>query len=497
MDEIRAADQRILRVVTVSQWVALTLGIIAGIVASEGATESYVAAAAGGLYVLTTTALPPTAFLRPLVLEAVSLVGSLLTMTAVALTGGTASPYILLSIIPPVAAAVLGGFRPGVATATLNGALLLAVAISSPRYSVVSAIGTAILYQILVLTVGQIRRILLDIENRAEALEATSAEASRRVAELESTYDLLTRLAEMASTNTGPIAVGQAALETVTSRIPGSAGSAVLSTPTGPVVIARIGTGDDHPHRRRVPLRVGTRTVGAVLLSSNEPLTDEDLESLDGVLSPVALSFANVLLLQEVASTAIKEERSRLARELHDEIGPTLATLGLALDTAVVQADDGDIARHLAELRGSVADLVDDVRSTVADLRSERHGSLVTRLAEASHAMSPPPTVELSLDERRPPRPSIVEDVSAIIIEAIRNAHQHSGGTSVKVRGWCDFDRGRLVVVDDGRGFDPHAEHSGHFGLVGIQERAIRAGAVLDVASDARGTRLTLEWGDR
>jgi hypothetical protein len=40
------------------------LGIIAGIVASEGATESYVAAAAGGLYVLTTTALPATAFLR-------------------------------------------------------------------------------------------------------------------------------------------------------------------------------------------------------------------------------------------------------------------------------------------------------------------------------------------------------------------------------------------------------------------------------------------------
>jgi signal transduction histidine kinase len=152
-----------------------------------------------------------------------------------------------------------------------------------------------------------------------------------------------------------------------------------------------------------------------------------DIESLDGVLKPVALSFANVLLLQEVANTAVKEERSRLARELHDEIGPTLATLGLALDTAVVQADDGDIARHLSELRGSVADLVDDVRTTVADLRSERHGSLVTRLTEASHAMSPPPTVEVTLDERRPPRPSIIEDVSAIVIEAIRNAHQHSG----------------------------------------------------------------------
>ncbi len=496
MAEIRITDRRILRVLTLSQWVALTIGIVAGIFSTDGSLESYVAAAAGGLYVLATTALPVTAFDRPMVLESVSLVGSLLTMTAVALTGGTSSPYVLLSIFPPIAAAVLGGLRPGIATATLNGALLFAVAISSPRYSIVSAIATAALYQILVLTVGQIRRILVDIESRASELEASSAEANRRVAELESTYDLLTRLAEMASTNTGPIAVGQAALETVTSRIPGSAGSAVLSTPTGPVVIARIGTGDDHPHRRRVPLRVGTRHVGAVLLSSDEPLTDENIESLDGVLKPVALSFANVLLLQEVANTAVKEERSRLARELHDEIGPTLATLGLALDTAVVQADDGDIARHLTELRGSVADLVDDVRTTVADLRSERHGSLVTRLTEASHSMPPPPVIEITLDERRPPRPSIIEDLGAIVIEAIRNAHQHSGGSTVKVRGWCDFDRGRLIVDDDGGGFDPHAEHSGHFGLVGIQERAARVGANLDIASDARGARVTLEWGD-
>ena len=74
MADIRSTDRRLLRVLTVSQWIALTLGILAGIVTTGGALQSYIAAAAGGVYVLTTTALPASAITRPLVLEAVSLV---------------------------------------------------------------------------------------------------------------------------------------------------------------------------------------------------------------------------------------------------------------------------------------------------------------------------------------------------------------------------------------------------------------------------------------
>lgn len=490
------ADSRILRVLTISQWVALSIGIVAGIIVSDGAVESYVAAACGGLYVLGTTALPNSAFDRTLVLEAVSLFGALLTMTAVALTGGTSSPYILLSVIPPVAATILGGFRPGIATGTLNGALLIAISLSSTESSFVSAVGTAVLYQVLILTVGQIRKILIDIEDRAATLEASGVDTARRLGELETTYDLLTRLAELASDRTGPIAVGQAALETITSLIPGSSGSAMLSTSAGPVVIARKGDPSDHGFRSRLPLVVSERQVGSVLLSSPDPLTEDQMSALDVVLEPVALSFANVLLLQEVASTAVKEERSRLARELHDEIGPTLATLGLALDTAALESDDADIARHLAQLRWSVTELVDDVRTTVADLRSERAGSLTTRVTDAWHSLSPPPEIELQLDERRPPRPSIIEEVAAIVIEAVRNAHQHSGGATIRVKGWIDFDRGRVVVSDDGTGFDNRADFPGHFGLVGLQERAAKIEAMVSIISGTSGTEVALEWGD-
>ena len=61
------------------------------------------------------------------------------------------------------------------------------------------------------------------------------------------------------------------------------------------------------------------------------------------------MGFSNVLLLQEITRNAIKEERVRLARELHDEIGPSLASLGLALDVAMVQGiEDPALAGNLA-----------------------------------------------------------------------------------------------------------------------------------------------------
>lgn len=484
-----------MRIVTVSQWLALSLGIIAAIVISGGTVEAYAAAATAGLYVLVMTAIPDGIVQRPLVLEAISLSGALLTMTSVALTGGVQSPYLLLSFIPAISATVLGGTRSGLATGLLSASLLVAISLTPPGEDLMTSIGVAALIVIVALTVGQIRRILEDIERRATRLEEDSVETTRRLEELASTNDLLTRLAALTSENTGPISVGRTALETITAMIPGSAGSALLTSDEGSVVIAQHGNMRAAAVRTRIPLMVQDREVGAILLASDDVLTDEQSAALDNVLKPLALSFANLLLLQQIARTAVKEERSRLARELHDEIGPTLASLGLALDTAALQAGEHGLADHLGQLRSSVSSLVDDVRSTVADLRTSTRGSLTNRLNETIHQLDPPPTIDIGVDERRPPRPSIVDDVAAIVIEAVRNAHAHSGSDRVRVHGWVDYERGRVVVEDRGQGFEVTSDHPGHYGLLGMQERAQRIDARLLVTSDQRGTTVALEWG--
>ena len=126
-----------------------------------------------------------------------------------------------------------------------------------------------------------------------------------------------------------------------------------------------------------------------------------------------------------------------------------------------------------------------------------RRGSLATRVQEAIIELAPPPAIYVTLDERRPPRPSMIDELAAIVIEATRNAHRHSGSSTVRVHGWVDFERGRVVVEDRGSGFEVDAAYPGHFGLTGMRERAAKVSAALSVVSNSEGTTVAVEWGDR
>jgi signal transduction histidine kinase len=222
------------------------------------------------------------------------------------------------------------------------------------------------------------------------------------------------------------------------------------------------------------------------------------MHELEESLSPLALAFSNVLLLQEIAGKAISEERTRIARELHDDLGPSLASLGLGLDLAMVQDQpSGALGEQLSQLRRSVSYLVDDIRRTVADLRSEPEPSLTNSLQQNAAARPGGPEVIVSIDERRPPRPSVAQELAAITSEAIRNATNHAEASQIVVGGVVDFDRGWLTVHDDGEGFDQQLVGEGHYGIIGMRERAQKIGAVLAIEAGSQGTTVSIEWGPR
>ncbi len=224
--------------------------------------------------------------------------------------------------------------------------------------------------------------------------------------------------------------------------------------------------------------------------------SEEEREQTVELLRPLALGFSNVLLLQDITRNAIKEERVRLARELHDEIGPSLASLGLALDVAMVQGvEDPTLAGNLERLRSDVSMLVEEVRATVADLRSTGAESLSQVVLKAAARAVNGTDVVVDLRENRPPRPAIAGDVAAIVTEAIRNALIHSGSEKVRVEGDVDFERGWVQVSDSGRGFDIEAVPTGHYGLMGMRERAGRMEAQLQCESGPGGTTVRLSWG--
>ena len=106
--------------------------------------------------------------------------------------------------------------------------------------------------------------------------------------------------------------------------------------------------------------------------------------------------------------------------------------------------------------------------------------------------------IVVDIDERRPPRPALIADLTSIVTEAVRNAHHHASASNILVSGRIHRDWGSCQVQDDGIGFDPEYEPEGHFGLVGMRERADKLGATIDFQStEGLGTTVTIEWGNR
>ncbi|HSM44146.1 MAG TPA: histidine kinase [Acidimicrobiia bacterium] len=492
-------ESRVHRTVVIGQWVALTVGVASTLVQGGGSTQALAAMGFASAYVIGTTLIPENLFWRRFGVEAICLIGALVVLTAMTLTGGAASPYLLLSMAPPVFATIYGGLRTGLTTGILAGALLTLVTLANGD-SLINIAPAIALYLIFVLLVSVIRRLLEDVHQQATTLAEEKESATKRLERLEEIHGVLLRLSEdMSAGRLNAIEVGADTLETILERFPGAAGKLAIIGDQGQVVLAARGIPEEHSHVYDIPLSTSDTNVGNLELTTAKPMSPGDLAQVAAIIHPVSVAFANLQLLQDIVGSAVVEERVRLAREMHDEIGPSLASLGLALDMAAMQqAEHAELAADLQVLRSNVTKLVEDVRASVADLRNAPGPTLTARILQATSSLDGDPPVIVDLEERRPPRPAQIGDLTSIISEAARNAYQHSQASKVVISGQIDRSFGTCSVVDDGVGFDPDHEPEGHYGLVGMRERATKIGATIKFESKPGvGTAVTVEWGSR
>jgi signal transduction histidine kinase len=492
-------QSKVHRTVVIGQWVALTIGIVSTLIPTSGSGVSLGAMALSAAYVIGSTLIPEEWFWARFGNEALSLSGAVLILVALTMTGGAASPYLLLSMGPPIFATIYGGLRTGLATGILSGSLLVMVTLAREGDLVATAPALA-LYLVFVLLVGVIRRLLEDIHQQATILAEEKESATLRLERLQTIHSALVKLSEDVSAGRlNAIEVGADTLEAILERFPGSAGKLAVHGEDGLVVLAARGIPDDDGFVYNLPLSTSDSQVGMLELTTPEAMNSGELAELAAGLHPVSVAFANVQLLQDIVGSAVAEERIRLAREMHDEIGPSLASLGLALDMAAIQqSHQPEVAADLQILRSNVTKLVEDVRASVADLRNDPGPTLTARILQSTAPMEGRPPIVVDIDERRPPRPAQIGELTSIITEAARNAHRHSGASRVVISGQVDRAFGSCSVVDDGVGFDPTREPEGHYGLIGMRERASKIGAVLKVESKPGvGTAITVEWGTR
>ena len=195
------------------------------------------------------------------------------------------------------------------------------------------------------------------------------------------------------------------------------------------------------------------------------------------------------------------QERQRMARELHDTLEQNLTGISLSLEAAslTLPGAPGMAEQHLGRALERVEASIEEVHRAVWSLRDE---SLDTRglaasldeIARQLVSCSPRP-VDVHTRTTGGPRPfalTVENNLLRIGQEALTNAVKHGQAARVEVELRYERDAFELWVSDDGRGFDAAAPAGpGHFGLVGMRERAREIGARFQLRSlPGRGTRV-------
>jgi len=204
----------------------------------------------------------------------------------------------------------------------------------------------------------------------------------------------------------------------------------------------------------------------------------------------------------QVESLTLTTERQRMARELHDTLAQGLAGLILqleALEGYLGQGDSATAVHIAAQARDRARAALSDARQAISDLRLRPAPteSLLQAIREEAQRFSSatgiPCAVTLPPNLALPA--STAEHALRCITEGLTNIARHARASNASVSIALHEGSATIQVQDNGTGFDPGtvAEQAGHYGLLGLRERARLAGGTLEVKSaPGAGTTLLL-----
>ncbi|MEI7643977.1 MAG: sensor histidine kinase [Chloroflexales bacterium] len=217
----------------------------------------------------------------------------------------------------------------------------------------------------------------------------------------------------------------------------------------------------------------------------------------------VALAQANAQLTDYAATLedlTISRERNRMARELHDTLAHTLSALSVQLETtsAYWEVDPAAAKRMLDTALNVTRSGLQETRRALKSLRASPLDAigLAQALRQLAFEAAARGNLRLSLDlpERLPALSVAVEQcLYRVAQEAISNVAHHANAQALTVQLRVNGSIA-LRVSDDGCGFTPQqAAAAGHFGMIGMRERAQLAGADLSITSQiGQGTTIQL-----
>jgi signal transduction histidine kinase len=258
------------------------------------------------------------------------------------------------------------------------------------------------------------------------------------------------------------------------------------------------------------PLFSGKKLVGILTLSepgsglgrgSREGYGQEVLDLLSMLANSTALALENARLYEErvelvrkqfLQTNAIQEEeRRRIAQELHDGVGPSLASLNLRLQTVhkQLEREGNPAAGEVAELSHQAQENIHDIRRLIFNLRPAALDKLglISALEEHLQRFQQDQGIDVILraPESMPQMPIGLEStLFRITQEALNNVARHACANRVEVCFEPTPAGIRLRVLDDGKGFDPQTpSHNNHLGLWSMQKRVEQYGGQFKIDS--------------
>ncbi|RBP46130.1 histidine kinase/DNA gyrase B/HSP90-like ATPase [Roseimicrobium gellanilyticum] len=301
-------------------------------------------------------------------------------------------------------------------------------------------------------------------------------------------------------TQTGPVSINV----TSPTLLPREVQSGALLRLTG---LARVtATRSDGYRAKPTAYRLWLRDARDVVILQSTPWWNSERIGLafGGAMTLALLALIWIALLRRQVSRqltvieakaqreAIMEERQRIAREFHDTLEQELAGLSLRLDAALPRVADAKAHDLLDQQRRLLGRLQTDTRDFVWDLRdaSRQDAPLDASLRSLVEHLQVNTTVPLKFEsdvtDLKVP-PLVQHHLLRITREAVNNALKYAQARSVRVQLSRDeaVETLALTISDDGKGFDLTAAQAmdGHFGIRGMQERARKISAELEVSS--------------
>ena len=256
-----------------------------------------------------------------------------------------------------------------------------------------------------------------------------------------------------------------------------------------------------------VPLKSRGGLVGTmgIVTQAGKPMKTWEIGVFEAVGYIAGISIENARLYHQVRQFATIEERSRLAREMHDNLAQVLGFIKIRTaftDDLLSKGETGQARASLAELKRIADEAYADAREAIYSLRvaGPAGNGLGPRLRDHIHQYHSLCDIEVHLEPcagEIPDVPPATEiQVIRIVQEALANARKHSHARHVWIRCEHDAKQMQITVEDDEDGFDPHQTGKDvlqHVGLQIMRERAESVGGELEIDSNpGRGAHIVI-----